>query len=387
VQKVLQAFANSPTGVTTEIVSRVFNGASGRFWTAFEALPPGVSFQAELERYQEKRAIEGADGAVPVSRFISIASVLDEHVDWITALWVARGKLHMVDGDKGCGKSTLVLDALAAWTRGRGWLGGAPRPPAVCAIVAQEDGLGDTVKPRLVAADADLSKVLVLPVGEVPTFPEFVSELEAAIVAHGIQFLSIDSVMSTLGDLNSHKDQDVRTALMPLRAMLERTGCTAFAIRHLNKMTGASAAHRGMGSVAFASVARLVWLLGPDPEQPGRFVMSRSAGNLGRTPRSRTYTLTAGSDTSADVRIAWGEESDQTADTLVAPPRPGPRPETLEHAKGYLRDLLSSGPKSRREVLEAAAKVRLAEKTVQRAAKDLGILSLPSGKERLWALP
>jgi hypothetical protein len=311
-------------------------------------------------------------------RFASFAcrasDVKEEAIDWLTPGWVVAGKLHLVEGDKGCAKSTVTLDAASAWSRGRGWLGGASRPPANVLIVAPEDGLADTIVPRLRAADADLDRVFIQRVDTTtPVFPEIVTFLEDYIAHNGVQYLIIDSLMSCMGAKNAHKDQDVRDALMPLRAMLERTGCTALAIRHLNKNVGAAAGHRGMGSVAFAAIARLVWLLVKDPENEGQFVLSRSAGNLGRRPASRIYSVTASSADASDVRIVWGLETDRSADDLVAKPEGASRGSKRKDAEDLLRERLARGPMKARDLERLADQEGISRATLHRARESMFI--------------
>lgn len=177
---------------------------------------------------------------------------------------------------------------------------------------------------------------------------------------------------------------------MPLVRMLDRTGCTAFAVRHLNKNVGADAQSRGMGSVAFAAIARIVWLLARDPAASDRFIMSRSAGNLGRRPRSLSYWLTAGSETSSDVRVVWGEQVDATAEDLVREPeaRRGPPPTQRIEAEKFLAEVLTGGPRQKKEVLREAELRGYTRRTIMRAretmyiAEDAGVWRLLSPDEQ-----
>lgn len=311
----------------------------------------------------------------PYASFVCRASdVKEEPIDWVTPGWVVAGKLHIVEGDKGCAKSTVTLDALACWSSGRGWLGGAARQPANVLVVAPEDGVADTIVPRLRAADADMQRVfLQKPDSATAVFPDIVPFLEGLITHHQVKFMVIDSLMSCFGPKNSHKDQEVRDALMPLRAMLERTGCTALAVRHLNKNTGASAGHRGMGSVAIAAIARVVWLLAKDPDAKNQFVLSRSGGNLGCTPRSRAYSLMASTPDSSDGRIVWGEETDKMADDLVAKPESGPRGGKRKDAENVLREWLAEGPMKVKDLERLAEREGISRATLHRARESMFI--------------
>ncbi|HJW74256.1 MAG TPA: AAA family ATPase [Thermoleophilia bacterium] len=302
------------------------------------------------------------------------SEVKEEPLEWVTPGLVVRGKLHIIEGDKGCAKSTVGIDALANWSRGRGWLGGRDRAPANGLILAPEDGVADTIVPKLRAAGADMSRVFIQDLNiDTPTFPDIVNFLEEYVVANHIEYMVIDSLMSCMGTLNSHKDQDVRVALMPLRAMLERTGCTAFAIRHLNKNVGAAAGHRGMGSVAIAAIARIVWLLARDPDDASQFILSRSWANLGLCPKSRVYSLTSSSPESSDVRVVWGGETDRTADDLVAKPDAEPRGARRKEAEDFLRERLADGPMAVKDLERLAVQQGISRATLHRARESMFI--------------
>ena len=323
--------------------------------------------------------------------WIRACDVQREAVEWIWRGRLARGKITVLEGDPGTGKTTIALNLAACISTGRPLPGEAPpEAPANVLVFSSEDDIGDTLRPRLEAAGADLTRVVFENLRDPDAapfmLPRDLAVLEEAVNDHHASLVVIDPVMSYLDpDVDSHKDQSVRSALMPLATLCQRTHVSALLHRHLNKDSAKSALYRGGGSIAFTGVARLVLLAAKDPDDPGNYVLARTKGNLGRPPPSLSYRIgDAGDDTGV---VLWGGESEHTADTLLAPDKPGPKPDTLDAAKRYLTDLLAGGPKLRQDVIDAATKVKLSASTVRRAADALGLVSEPYGKERTWRLP
>ncbi len=207
---------------------------------------------------------------------VLLSDVKPERVSW---LWPGRlplGKLTVLDGDPGKGKSTLSLDLSARLTRGDimpdGSGGGFP---AGVVILSGEDGLADTIVPRLIAAGADLSRVVALascPDSEgdgehPPVLPDDLPTIRAAIARVGAKLAIIDPLMAYLSDgTNSHKDQDIRRVLFRVAALAEETGAAVLVVRHLNKATGGVALYRGGGSIGIIGAARSGLLVAADPD-------------------------------------------------------------------------------------------------------------------------
>src|SRR4029079_8173039 len=171
-------------------------------------------------------------------------------------------------GDPGLGKSSLTLDMAARISTGRPMPGAldAQRPPADVVLLSAEDGLADTVRPRLEAAGADLTRIFAMDAvptgpgrpGRPPVFPDDVGWLHDLIVMKGVRFVIIDPLMAFLGlSVNAMNDQNVRRALFPLSRLAETTGAVILVVRHLNKNTQGSALYRGGGSIGIIGAARI----------------------------------------------------------------------------------------------------------------------------------
>ena len=93
---------------------------------------------------------------------IRMSEVDTQTVEWLWEPYIPFGKVTIVQGNPGEGKTTFALRLAAACTTGGTLPGMKPLPPFQVIYQTAEDGLGDTVKPRLIEADADLDRVLVI---------------------------------------------------------------------------------------------------------------------------------------------------------------------------------------------------------------------------------
>lgn len=193
-----------------------------------------------------------------------LADVEPERPLWLWPGHIPKGKIVLIDGDPATGKSTLALDIAAHVTTGTVWPdGSAGCDPANVLLLTAEDGLADTVSPRIRAVQGDASKMFAL--SEVfkdgkevaITLTDALPQIAQAVREQHIGLIVVDVLMSFLGsDTNSYKGQDIRAQVMaPLKRLCEETGCTVIALRHLNKGQGA-AIYRGGGSIGIVGAAR-----------------------------------------------------------------------------------------------------------------------------------
>jgi hypothetical protein len=305
--------------------------------------------------------------------------------------------LAVLQGDPGVGKTTIAMTLAAANSTGQPFPGEREtRSSRETLIFAAEDGLADTIVPRLQAAQADLSLVHIEDVyanGPHLALPDNLALLDEAIDVYRPGLVIIDPVMGYLGDVDSHKDAEVRKALIPLATLIEKHNVACLALMHNNKGGGTKAIYRAGGSIAFMGVARLVLLADKDPESEGSYVLASTKCNIGPPPRSLSYTIT-GAPTGMGSKILWGGESQHTADSLLEAQqerhRPGPKPESLDIAVRWLTDYLSNGPKKRSDVEEEAGKLQIKLSTLANASRKLGVVSgrvEGNWRERTWSLP
>lgn len=324
-----------------------------------------------------------AEGFSPV--ITSLASVPVEKIDWLWPGRIPRGKLTVLDGDPSLGKSTLSLDLAARITTGRPLPGDkGDFTPAGVILMSAEDGMGDTIRPRLEEAGGDPYMVTLFegisnePGVLVPaTIPTHVPELGDLIEAKGAALVIIDPLTAYLGGQHdAYRDQDVRGALKPLARMAEQTGAAVLIIRHLSKSGGPNALYRGGGSIGIIGAARSGLLVARDPDKPSRCILAITKSNLTAKPPAFAYRLVDG-DTHDVARVRWEGTTDHTADDLLALD-PGSGTITDE-AVAFLKDLLADGPVPADDVKRAASSAAIGWSSVRRAKERAGVVSRRTG--------
>lgn len=330
------------------------------------------------------------DGSASRVKLVRLSDVRRERIDWLWPGYLARGKLHVIDGDPGLGKSTATTDWAARVTTGKSWPDGQPGcAPAGVVLLSAEDGLGDTIRPRLEAASADLDRVVALTgirtadneTGEIyerlPTLPGDIPKIRQAVEQLDAAMVIIDPLMAYLGgDVNSHRDQDVRRALAPLARMAEETGAAVILVRHNTKGGGANALYRGGGSIGIIGAARLGFTFARDPEDPGRVIVACTKANITATPPSLAYVLTDSPEHGC-ARAEWHDGPvAYTAEDLLAASQESPEDRADRNdAAAWLRAYLISngGEAEAADVLRAGEKVGFQKHTLQRARKRAGV--------------
>jgi len=336
---------------------------------------------------------------------LRLAEVAPRAVRWLWPGRVPLGKLTVLDGDPGLGKSTVVLDLAARVSRG------APLPDdslgdlrgaASVVLLCDEDGIADTVRPRLEAAGADLTRVVAVtavpgPRGLHPPRLPFDSLAIIRIVnAHAARLLVVDPLMAYLdAAVTAYRDQTVRAALAPLTLLADRAGVAVVVVRHLTKTGAASSLYRGGGSIGIIAAARSGLLVALDPHDPTgqRRVLATTKGNLAQPAPALVYTLEA-SPTLPAPRVVWHGPADRTPSELLAPRRAHsarPDRDALRQAEAFLRAFLADGPQPVPAVLAAACAAGVAPITLRRAKRALGVVPQKSGFGAgcgwHWALP
>lgn len=334
----------------------------------------------------ESKDSKDPDRPLPLVRRLS--DVLPERLDWLWPGYLALGKLHVLDGDPGLGKSTMTLDLGARVSTGESWPdGGLGCTPGGVLLVSAEDGLADTIRPRLDAAGADTEKVLALTGvrasggDRMPALPIDVELLGDLIGEHGIRFVVIDPLMAYLGsDVNSHRDQDVRRALAPLARLGEVHSAAILLVRHLNKGAG-SALYRGGGSIGIVGAARFGYMVARDPEDERRRVLASTKANLAVQPPALGFELV---DKDGYARIEWHGAVSHSADDLVRPEDEDSddRNDAAAWLRSYLAD--NGGEAEAEAVLKAGVKVGFTKDTLKRSKKRAHCVSRKEAMDAGW---
>jgi len=365
------------------------------------------ALSGKTEFYKAPKTVKLADGTERKIEEIRpeeigklLSGVEPEEVSWLWPSWLALGKLALVDGDPGLGKSAMTLDLAARVSSGRGFPDGAECEPAGVVLLSAEDGLADTIRPRLDAAGADTSKILAL--ATVPdenghdrllSIPEDLPLIEKGIRRVGARLVVVDPLMAFLsGETNSHRDQDIRRALAPLAGLAERSGAAVLVIRHLNKAASGNPLYRGGGSIGIIGAARMAFVVGKDPQDENRRVLASTKNNLAMPPTSLMFGLEEAE--SGSVRVNWLGSSEVSAKDLLATPQDQEHADARSEAVEFLNEVLVDGPVAASQVKEEAEDAGISERTLARAKKVVGVMSYREGEtgERgkgqwLWKLP
>lgn len=324
-----------------------------------------------------------------------MADVLPERIRWLSRGRLAAGKITILDGDPGLGKSTLMLDWAARMTRGEALPDGEPGTPRAVVILSAEDGEGDTIRPRLAAAGADLSRVFTFWMrdedGEyLATIPHDLDGLFAQVEATRAALVIVDPLMAFLaGDIKSNSDQDVRRALSPFGTGLERTGAAALIARHLNKAVGMASLYRGGGSIGIIGAARFGLLVAKDPDDESgqRRILAVQKCNIGPEGSSLAYRLEGVPGTDV-ARVVWEGESHHRASHLTNPGDEGERAANAE-TEAWLADVLTSGPVFVKDLQKQARDDGISPQKLDRAKRRLGVQHKregfgPNSKMKWW---
>ncbi|HCK5044075.1 AAA family ATPase [Pseudomonas aeruginosa] len=328
---------------------------------------------------------------------VSAASIKPVAIRWLWPGWIAQGKLHILAGAGGTGKTTLLLGLIATITSAGRWPDGERCKEAGNAIIwSSEDDPADTIVPRLAAAGADLRRVHIIqgrinPQGEVEPFdPASDIDLlrETAEAIGGVSLLMLDPVVSAIkGDM--HKANEVRRGLQCVVDFAEAHACAVVGVSHFAKGTaGGSPAERVVGSQAFSALARTV-LVAAKQEDSDLRVLARAKSNISVDEGGVSYTIGPASIETEHgpietTRVLWGDKLEGSARDILgdveATGEDGDRSE-LDEVCDFLRDLLREGPVQTKRIKAEASDAGHSWMTVRRAQKLVEAVAFRKGEE------
>lgn len=286
------------------------------------------------------------------------ASVTTRKVAWAWHQYFPLGKLSIIEGDPGDGKSVLTVDLAARWSTGAPMPGAlVGLPPTTVILVSAEDDMDDTIVPRLRRAGANLERVKLVPHGPTPDKPfDFARDLAglAKVVADlDAKVVVFDPLSAFMGEqTDTHNDASVRRALQPLKAMATLTGAAVLVVRHLTKgSAGGKALYRGGGSIGFIGAARAAYLVADLVDDPGTKAFACVKNNLAPKPPTLTYKIEAVDD---EPYVVWGEALDMGAQAILDGPERKKSPEQDDELSSrrmarqarvdFLLDVVAGGP-------------------------------------------
>lgn len=299
-------------------------------------------------------------------KIIRMSDVELTPVEWLWKPYLPFGKLSVLQGNPGEGKTYFAMHLAAACTNGKLLPNMERMEPFNVIYQTAEDGLGDTVKPRLIEAGADLDRVLVIDDSDVQlTLSD--ERIEKAIVENNARLVIIDPIQAYLGaDVDMNRANEVRPIFMRLGQVAQRTGCAILLIGHLNKAAGMQSLQRGLGSIDIAAAVRSVMFIGKLKHDPTMRILTHEKSSLAPPGASLAFSL------GDEGGFRWVGEYDITADEMLSGIEPQRETKT-QQAKDLICALLAGGKQVFSEDIDKAALERgIPGRTVRDAKRELG---------------
>lgn len=325
----------------------------------------------------------------PNLKLINMEQVEVEKIDWLLYPFIPFGKVTIVQGDPGEGKTTMVLQIIAKLTKGEAVLPSGSDEPALEAktvdlepvnVIYQtaEDGLGDTIKPRLLSAGADCSRVMVIDDND-QALTMMDARLEEAIIKTKARLVVLDPIQGFLGAaVDMHRANEIRPLMKRVAVLAEKYHCAIILIGHMNKNSNGKSSYRGLGSIDFQAAARSVLIVGRIKDELEIRVVCHVKSSLAPEGKSIAFRL------DKDTGFEWIGEYDISADDLLSGDNRGKK---IHAAKEFLQEVLASGSVAQTKVAEEAESRGIKKKTLWNAKKELEINSVKIGNQWFWMLP
>ena len=314
-------------------------------------------------------------------KLIRMNEVEATEIDWLWYPYIPYGKITVIQGDPGDGKTTAVLAVAAAVTTGAA-LPESKTTAEPMSVIFQtaEDGLGDTVKPRLVQSGADCGRIIVIDESEKELSLSDL-RIEQAITLTGAKLFILDPLQAYLGaDVDMHRANEIRPVLKRISLIAEKTGCAVVVIGHLNK-GGSKSQYRGLGSIDIQAAARSVLTVGRIKGKPYTRAIVQGKNNLAPEGQAIGFEL----DPATGFR--WIGTLPITIDELLSGVMPE-RDSTYDRAVDFLKDELAAVEQPAAALYEKAAEQAISERTLRSAKHALGIKAVKRDNRWFWeALP
>ncbi len=326
-----------------------------------------LAYRAEIPNRNYFKSIVLKEPSKPETvKIIRMSDVELTPVEWLWKPYLPFGKLSVLQGNPGEGKTYFAMHLAAACTNGKLLPNMERMEPFNVIYQTAEDGLGDTVKPRLIEAGADLDRVLVIDDSDVQlTLSD--ERIEKAIIENNARLVIIDPIQAYLGaDVDMNRANEVRPIFMRLGQVAQRTGCAILLIGHLNKAAGMQSLQRGLGSIDIAAAVRSVMFIGKLKHDPTMRILTHEKSSLAPPGASLAFSL------GDEGGFRWVGEYDITADEMLSGIEPQRETKT-QQAKDLICTLLAGGKQVLSEDIDKAALERgIPGRTVRDAKRELG---------------
>lgn len=335
-------------------------------------------------------------------RIISMSDIVMKAINWLWDKRIACGKLTVIAGNPGLGKSQLTANLAATVSRGMMWPDDSPNATQGHVVfLSAEDDPADTIKPRLIAAGADVSKCHIIEAILTKTkdgrdsersfdLSQDVERLGMAIKQIGdVRLVIIDPITAYLGDTDSHNNADIRGVLAPLSLMAAQHDVAILLVTHLNKSTGQDVLARVIGSIGLIAAARAGYVVMKDGKQPELRYFLPIKNNVGNDTDGFSFMIeeTEVEGNISTSRVIW--QAGTVNAHAILHPQPEVKPTAVNGAKGFLSDFLTGKSIMMTEIIDMAEGAGYSKGSIQRAARALKVkrekLGMDGGWK--WSLP
>lgn len=321
----------------------------------------------------------------PCLKLIYMDQVEVEEIEWLFYPFIPYGKVTIIQGDPGEGKTTVVLQIIAKLTKGEAILSETSEgkseeigvEPINVIYQTAEDGLGDTIKPRLLAAGADCFRVLVIDDQEQPlTMVD--ARLEEAIIQTKARLVVLDPIQGFLGvGVDMHRANEIRPLMKRISVLAEKYQCAIILIGHMNKNSNGKSSYRGLGSIDFQAAARSVLIVGRVKDEPEIRVICHVKSSLAPEGDAIAFRL------DKEKGFHWIGKYDISVEDLLSGDGRGQK---IRSAKEFLKEILANGSMEQAKIAEEAEERGIKKKTLWNAKKELQIDSVKIGNKWFWML-
>ena len=308
---------------------------------------------------------------------VNMAEVKPEKLSWLWPQRIPQSKLTLLVGNPGVGKSFLTTDIAARISTGRAWPDQMlRRKPGSVIMLSAEDDIADTIRPRLDAAGADVSRIHLIK-GLIRPNTDYIGMFTLDQDVHrlhlllkeikDVKLIIIDPITAYMGKADSNNGGDVRGVLTPLASLASEFRITVLAVTHLNKGQGGMALYRALGSISYTAAPRAVHLVGTNPEDKEQRLILPIKLNVGKMPPGIAYRI-------VDGKILWDKgEVNQTPESLLNFEHDASEePSALVEAMDWLRLKLADGPRKSSELQCESRRDGISWATIRRAKKRIG---------------
>jgi RecA-family ATPase len=313
-------------------------------------------------------------------KLINLDTVKATEVQWLWYPYIPNKKLTLIQGDPGEGKTTFVLALAALVTKGEHM----PEcdialPPKSVIYQTAEDGLADTIKPRLELLGADCSRVFVIDESE-QSLTLLDERIEQAIKTTEAGLLILDPLQGYLGgEIDMHRSNEVRPVMARLGSVAERTDCAIVIIGHMNKRQGDKGMYRGLGSVDIAAAVRSILVIARDKDIPTTRIMAHLKSSLAPEGSSIAFSL-------AGEKLEWLGTTELTAEEVLNASRTSASDTKEAQAVMAILSLLTEEEKPASQMYEQLSLMGISKRTCENAKKRIGVKSERRGDGWYWTL-